>query len=38
MTRSHSVKILGNSKVRPESVTAHVVGMTETDTPADTVK
>ena len=38
MTRSHSDKILGISKVRPDSVTAHVSGMTETYIPADTVR
>ena len=38
MTRSHSDEILGISKVRPDSVTAHVSGMTETDRPADTVR
>ena len=38
MTRSHSDEILGISKVRPDSVTAHVLGMTETDRPADTVR
>jgi len=38
MTRLHSDKILGISKVRPDSVTAHVSGMAETDTLADTVR